>query len=58
VRLKPDGTLDLDWREARRPWWMKTVAEREAEMMALILPPSKPALQNLREDDEAETAIG
>jgi hypothetical protein len=37
VRLKPDGTLDLDWREARRLWWMKTVAEREAEMMALIL---------------------
>jgi hypothetical protein len=24
MRVKPDGTLDLDWREARRPWWMKT----------------------------------
>jgi hypothetical protein len=24
MRLKDDGTLDLDWREARRPWWMKT----------------------------------
>lgn len=24
MRLKDDGSLDLDWREFRRPWWMKT----------------------------------
>ena len=37
VRLKDDGSLDLDWREARRPWWTKTPEEREAELMADLL---------------------
>jgi hypothetical protein len=37
VRLKPDGSLDLDWRETRRPWWMKTVEERKAQLLATIL---------------------
>jgi hypothetical protein len=37
MRVKPDGSLDLDWREARRPWWAKTVAEREAELLDEIL---------------------
>jgi hypothetical protein len=36
MRLKADGSLDLDWREARRPWWMKTVEQRKAELMATI----------------------
>jgi hypothetical protein len=36
VRLKSDGSLDLDWREARRPWWMKTVKERKAQLMTMI----------------------
>jgi hypothetical protein len=37
VRLKDDGSLDLDWREARRPWWTKTPEEREAELMVELL---------------------
>jgi hypothetical protein len=36
VRLKEDGSLDLDWREAREPW-MKTPAERKAELMEELL---------------------
>jgi hypothetical protein len=36
MRLKPDGSLDLDWREARKPWWMKTVEQRKAELIATI----------------------
>ena len=36
MRLKADGSLDLDWRAARRPWWTKTVEEREAELIATI----------------------
>jgi hypothetical protein len=37
MRLKADGTLDLDWREqpAGKRW--QTVAEREAELMEEIL---------------------
>jgi hypothetical protein len=27
VRLKDDGTLDLDWRHTRRPWWTQTSEE-------------------------------
>jgi hypothetical protein len=36
VRLKPDGTLDLDWREARKPWWMKSPEERRAGLLEVI----------------------
>ena len=36
MRVKPDESLDLDWREARRPWWMKTIEQRKAELMARI----------------------
>ena len=38
MRLKDDGTLDLDWREVRRPWWMKTAGRaREADLLNSIL---------------------
>jgi hypothetical protein len=36
VRLKADGSLDLDWREARRPWWMKAPEERRALLLEVI----------------------
>ena len=35
--MKEDGSLDLDWREARRPWWMKTPEERRADLLNSIL---------------------
>jgi hypothetical protein len=37
VRLKADGSLDLDWREVRRPWWMKAPEERRADLLNSIL---------------------
>lgn len=37
MRLKEDGSLDLDWREARKPWRMKTPVERKAELMEDLL---------------------
>jgi hypothetical protein len=36
MRLKPDGTLDLDWREVRKPWWMKAPEERRALLLEVI----------------------
>jgi hypothetical protein len=36
VRLKEDGSLDLDWREIRRPWWMKAPEERRADLLEVI----------------------
>ena len=37
MRLKKDGSPDLDWREVKRPWWKRTPEEREAELMADLL---------------------
>jgi hypothetical protein len=37
MRLKDDGSLDLDWREVRRPWWMKAPEERRADLLNSIL---------------------
>jgi hypothetical protein len=39
MRLKDDGSLDLDWQEqpAVKTWQHMTVKEREAELMAEIL---------------------
>ena len=37
MRLKKDGSLDLDWREARRPWWKRTPEERRALLLEMIL---------------------
>jgi hypothetical protein len=37
VRLKKDGSLDLDWRKARKPWRMKTPEERRADLLEMIL---------------------
>ena len=36
MRLKDDGSLDLDWREVRRPWWMKAPEERRADLLQVI----------------------
>ena len=36
MRLKKDGSLDLDWRKARRPWRMKTPEERRALLLEVI----------------------
>jgi hypothetical protein len=36
MRLKADGSLDLDWREARKPWWMKAPEERRAALLEVI----------------------
>ena len=36
MRLKDDGSLDLDWREVRRPWWMKAPEERRADLLEVI----------------------
>jgi hypothetical protein len=37
VRLKKDGSLDLDWRKARRPWWKRTQEERRVLLLEMIL---------------------
>jgi hypothetical protein len=37
VRSKKDGRPDLDWREARRPWWKRTPEERRALLLEMIL---------------------
>jgi hypothetical protein len=37
MRLKEDGSPDLDWREARRPWWKRTPEERRALLLEMIL---------------------
>ena len=34
---KKAGSLDLDWRKARRPWRMKTLEERRADLLEMIL---------------------
>ena len=37
VRLKKDGSPDLDWREVRRPWWKRTPEERRVLLLEMIL---------------------
>jgi hypothetical protein len=37
MRLKDDGSLDLDWREVRRPWWKRTPEERRVLLLEMIL---------------------
>ena len=37
MHLKEDGSLDLDWREARRPWWNRTPEERRVLLLEMIL---------------------
>jgi hypothetical protein len=37
VRLKPDGTLDLDWREQPSRKWELTKEERDEELLNSIL---------------------
>jgi hypothetical protein len=37
MRLKPDGTLDLDWREQPSRKWGLTKEERDEELLNSIL---------------------
>ena len=37
MHLKEDGSPDLDWRKARKPWRMKTPEERRADLLEMIL---------------------
>jgi hypothetical protein len=37
MRLKPDGTLDLDWREQPSRKWKLTKEERDEELLNSIL---------------------
>ena len=37
MHLKVDGSPDLDWRKARKPWRMKTPEERRADLLEMIL---------------------
>ena len=37
MRLKPDGTLDLDWREQPSRKWELTKEERDEELLNSIL---------------------
>ena len=37
MRLKKDGSPDLDWREVRRPWWKRTPEERRVLLLEMIL---------------------
>jgi hypothetical protein len=37
MRMKPDGSLDLDWREVRRPWWKETEEEWNERLLNSIL---------------------
>jgi hypothetical protein len=37
VRLKDDGSLDLDWRYTRIPWWKETEEEWNERLLNSIL---------------------
>ena len=37
MRLKKDGSPDLDRREVRRPWWKRTPEERRVLLLEMIL---------------------
>ena len=37
MRVKPDGTLDLDWREQPSRKWKLTKEERDEELLNSIL---------------------
>jgi hypothetical protein len=37
MRLKDDGSLDLDWRYTRIPWWKETEEEWNERLLNSIL---------------------
>jgi hypothetical protein len=37
MRLKDDGSLDLDWSYTRRPWWKQTAEEENEDLLNSIL---------------------